>query len=251
MSHEDTKIMTKTAAVYRSRVTLWILVVASAAGCSSSPAAVQSGAPAGNEPVSARVIETWLDTVAVAELMAAWLSFDTTEQQAIARHTAALGRYVDVVSMPPSDFGQQIAGREARRSGDAAWLREQKRRDEPASRERTQKTDAARSALQSATLNTLISFLDREVHAARISRHDHRRLSATLRTAGIPPVRLRKWAGPQPVEYLNSPYASAVRTHGNDYKAVLQEVRRIWLAAARDMAVVHQPADHRFYAAMH
>jgi hypothetical protein len=183
--------------------------------------------------------------------MAAWHSFDTAEQQAIARHTAALGPYVDVVSMPPSDFGQQIFGREARRSGDAAWLREQKRRDEPASRERTQKTDAARSALQRATLNTLISFLDREGRAGRISDHNRRRLSTKLRTAGIPPLRLRKWAGPQPVEYLNTPFAAAVRTQGDDYKAVLQEARRVWLAAARDLVVVHRPVERAFYASLH
>ena len=75
-------------------------------GCSRSPAppaAAQQSPPAPrSSPPADRVIETWYDAVAVAELAAAWDVFDKAEQGAIARHEAALGRYVDTLSMPVS-----------------------------------------------------------------------------------------------------------------------------------------------------
>jgi hypothetical protein len=75
----------------------------------------------------------------------------------------------------------------------------------------------------------------------------HRRLSTQVREVGIPPVRRRKWAGPQPVEFLNAPFAAALRQSDHEYRGVLQEVRCVWLAEARGLDVSPAAHDADFY----
>ena len=188
-------------------------------------------ATSASSPVPA--MKTSFDTTAARELMGAWKAFDTAEQQAMTTHQAALGEYVDTMLIPPADHARQVAGREHRLIQTPEWIREQQRRDRPARAQRTRTMERAHESLRQATLTTVIAFLDRQVQSGRLPRGDRNALLNTLQAAGIPPVRFRKWSGPQPVEFAPIEFGSVAQRYGVEYRDLMQDVRRVWVAAAR------------------
>ncbi len=189
-------------------------------------------------------INTWFDPQTAQQIMSARSDFDAAEAAALAELDRTIGRYRNVMMMPRDQYARQLAGPEVAVARSESWRLEQQRRAAYAYSIAEPKIDRARDALSRSTLAILASFFERELNAGRISPSDYRRYTVEIRRGYFPGFRGRKWTGPAVYEFWGADVSP-------EYRRVLQEVRRLWLAQGRPKsAVVSVATNASFYREM-
>jgi hypothetical protein len=215
-----------------------IMVACSGPPPSAVGEGVRVGPPMTPAVAEPRAVQTWFTPGIARELIAARIEFDHAELRAIAEFDQRMGQYSARVSMPLAQYRDQVSGPALRQR---EWSAEQRRRSALASGPRDAAVDEAEAMLQRRCVTALTQFFAQELRDRRITPADYDRLTrGELGTNYFPSIRRRKWTGPAVIAFR-----APIRTP--EYRQVLQEVRRLWAAAARGASIEWVEATPAFY----